>query len=168
MKYEAYGTVLLTPSWEKDGDWSQYALNKAKGTLVVYASYSQARAANNIIRNGFPRERPNKQDFESFPSGHAATASAGRTLSSKNIATIQMNEELRSAVNIANTSIAVGALWARVEGKSHYPTDVLVGYSVGHFISGFIYDSLMNLSPDETFVFYPAGNKIMALYELKF
>ena len=38
---------------------------------------------------------------------------------------------------------AGGAGWARVEAKKHYPTDVLVGFSLGRFIAEFMQGSLL-------------------------
>lgn len=168
LKYEAYGTIFLTPSWEEDGEWTDYAVNKAKGTLVVWTSYTQARAFNNYIRSFTFRERPNHANNESFPSGHATTLSAGRNISNKNLSTVRMNEDLRKTVYILNTTAAAGGMWARVEGQRHYPTDVLVGYSLGHLVSGFLYDFLMNLEPEETFTFYPTNKGAVALYQFRF
>jgi hypothetical protein len=168
LKYEAYATILLTPSWNEKKNWDHYLWNKTKGTLVVYASYSEARAFNNEIRKFTFRERPNKVDFESLPSGHATTASAGRTLSEKNLDHVDMDPQLRSAISVINTSMAFGTGWERVEGKSHYPTDLLVGYSFGYFISGFIYDAFMNLEPHEHLAIYPLGGKWVASYQLVF
>jgi len=35
-----------------------------------------------------------------------------------------------------------------VEGKAHYPSDVLAGAALGHFLTAFIYDAFMNLPED--------------------
>ena len=44
----------------------------------------------------------------------------------------------------ANTVAGLTA-WARLEAEKHYPTDVLVGAALGHFISAVIHDSMMGL-----------------------
>lgn len=168
LRFETYTSVFLTPSWEEDGQWTDYVFKKAKGYLVVRFSYSSARDFNNKIRSFTFRERPNEAGNDSFPSGHATTIGAGRNLTTKNISTIKMNEDLKKTINIINTTMAAGGIWARVEGNRHYPTDVLVGYSLGHFVSGFIYDSLMNLDKEETFTFYPTNKGAIALYEIRF
>ncbi len=160
LKYEAYGTILLTPPFDV---WY-----KTKGAIVVYTAYSEARAFNNTIRKFTFRQRPNKVDDESLPSGHATTASAGRALSEKNLDYVDMDSRLRSAMSVVNTSMAIGTGWERVEGNSHYPTDVLIGYSFGYFMSAFIYEALMNLDSDETFAVFPTGGKWIASYQLSF
>lgn len=59
-------------------------------------------------------------------------------------------------------------MWARVEGKRHYLTDSLTGYSIGYFVSGFLYDSLMNLEDHETLVFSPFNDKMTLTYQVRF
>jgi hypothetical protein len=56
-----------------------------------------------------------------------------------------MSDEVRIPIQAGN--IAYGALlgWARVEAQGHFPTDVLVGAALGHFINAFIYDAFMGL-----------------------
>ena len=41
--------------------------------------------------------------------------------------------------------IAAGAAWARVEGNVHYPSDVLAGMALGHFVAALINDAFMGL-----------------------
>ena len=33
--------------------------------------------------------------------------------------------------------------WARVEAEKHYPSDVLAGYAIGHFIARFMYHAFL-------------------------
>jgi hypothetical protein len=37
-----------------------------------------------------------------------------------------------------------------VEAKKHYPSDVLVGYALGHFLSAFINDSFLGVDNEDT------------------
>ena len=43
--------------------------------------------------------------------------------------------------------------WARVEGDRHYPSDVLAGAALGHFLSAFIHDAFLGLPEDKKFDF---------------
>jgi hypothetical protein len=45
--------------------------------------------------------------------------------------------------------IAVGTGWARVEANKHNPSDVLVGYALGHFLSAFINDAFLGLDHEK-------------------
>jgi membrane-associated phospholipid phosphatase len=38
--------------------------------------------------------------------------------------------------------------WARVEARKHYPSDVLAGAALGHFLTAFIHDAFLNLPED--------------------
>jgi membrane-associated phospholipid phosphatase len=46
-----------------------------------------------------------------------------------------------------------------VEGQQHYPSDVLVGAALGHFLTAFIHDALLNLPED--------GNVDFAVFPVK-
>lgn len=162
LKYEAYATTLLTPSMDEDGKLSGYLVNKARGALVVNAAGLASSAAHDRLALAFHRRRPNKLDYRSFPSGHSTDAASRNMVNSKNLDYIDMNDNLRLGIKAVNTSMASGTLWARLEGKRHYPSDVLCGYALGSFLSGFIYDALMNANPQESFVIAPTGKGEMS------
>jgi hypothetical protein len=41
----------------------------------------------------------------------------------------------------------------RVEGKNHFPTDVLVGAALGTFTTRFIYEACIGTTPNDKFSF---------------
>ncbi|MES2525954.1 MAG: phosphatase PAP2 family protein [Bdellovibrionota bacterium] len=169
LKYEAYATTLLTPSMNDDGKFSGYLMNKAKGALVVNAAGLTSSFGHERLVKAAHRRRPNRADYRSFPSGHSTDAAARNMVNSKNLDHIDMSDDLRLGIKSANTLMASGTLWARLEGKRHFPSDVLCGYALGSFLSGFVYDALLNMEPNESFVVAPAANgKMMAQYSLSF
>lgn len=168
LKAEMYATILLTASHNEDEDFWGYAWNKTKGGLVVNIAASSSRFSVDQVRKVVKRQRPNKMDLKSLPSGHAAEAGSRRAIIGKGLESVDMNSDLRFGVNAINTSMAIGTLWARVEGKRHYPSDVMLGYAFGSFISGVVYDTLINLDPNETFVLIPETDKVSAMYSYGF
>lgn len=169
LKYEAWATTILTPSMEEDGKWSSYAVNKARGAAVVNLSSLSSSYTHDRLAKVAHRRRPNKLDYRSFPSGHSTDAGARNMINSKNLDYIDMSDDLRFGIKSANTLMASGTLWARLEGKRHFPSDVLCGYALGSFLSGFVYDALLNMDPNESFVIAPAGqNKFIAQYTFGF
>lgn len=100
------------------------------------------------IKERVGRDRPNDGDEKSFPSGHSSGAFAAATLSNRNLDSIDMSRGWRQACQIGNLGLAGAVAWARVEGKKHYPSDVLAGAALGHFLSAFIHDAFMNLPED--------------------
>lgn len=51
----------------------------------------------------------------------------------------------------------------------HYPSDILAGYALGHFVGGVIFDSLMNMDENEVLAIYPApSGDLTAMYTLQF
>lgn len=157
LKYETYLTTLLTPSMNEDGKFSGYLWNKAKGAFVVNAAGLAVVYTHDTTRDWVKRERPDESDLRSFPSGHAMAAGGWNTLTNKNLDYIEMKKGTRSGIKTVNTTIAAGTLWSRIEGQRHYPTDVLCGYAMASFISGFIYDAFMNADPNETLIIAPTG-----------
>lgn len=169
LKYEAYATVILTPSMNEDGKLSGYLVNKARGGFAVNLASLSSSYTHDRLAKAAHRRRPNKSDYRSFPSGHSTDAGARNVIISKNLDYIEMDPSLRFGIKTVNTSMAAGTLWARLEGKRHFPSDVLCGYALGSFLSGFIYDSLMNADPNESFVIAPTGkSEVTAQYSYLF
>lgn len=167
LLYEMYLSSLLTPSLDENNSLADYALSKTKGILVVTTASRTSRYTRKQMAQTFRRERPNQENNQSFPSGHATNASSRNKLISKNLESINMNSSIKTGINTLNTTMAVGTMWARVEGKRHYGSDVLVGYALGSFLSGFIYDSLMNIE-DGTISIIPLKDQVSITYGLQF
>lgn len=168
LLYEMYLSILLTPSMDEDESLTQWAWSKTKGGLVVNQASRSTRYGRDQLAKTFRRQRPNHEDRLSFPSGHSTEASSRNMLVSKNLDAMDINSTLRTGIKAANTTLAAGTLWARLEGQKHYPSDVLVGYALGSFLSGFIYDSLMNFDTGESLAIIPFGDQISARYTIQF
>ncbi|MCL5281954.1 MAG: phosphatase PAP2 family protein [Planctomycetes bacterium] len=108
-----------------------------------------AIAATGALTDGLKdwsnRERPDGSDDKSFPSGHTSHAFAFTTLANRNLDSIDSLENVRTPLQIANTILASGVAWARIEAHKHYPSDVLFGAALGHFMTAFVHDAFMNL-----------------------
>jgi membrane-associated phospholipid phosphatase len=89
------------------------------------------------------RKRPSGGSNDSFPSGHATVAASFSTLAAKNIEAMQLSKTAEISSDIGLGVIAAGTAWARVEAKAHYPSDVLAGIAIGHFLSAFINDAFL-------------------------
>lgn len=161
---EMYASIMFTSSMPEDDSLAKWAWAKTKGGLVTNLASSSSRAGRDVLARWFKRERPNKIDNLSFPSGHSAEAGSRNMLISKNLDNTDMNPYLRTGIKIVNTGMASGTLWARLEGERHYPSDILTGYAVGSFIAGFVFDSLMNLDEGEQFSILPMNNQVSVQY----
>ncbi len=66
---------------------------------------------------------------------------------------MNLSELQRKAWTWGAYGVAGLAAWARVEGQQHYPSDVLFGYALGHFVADFLNRLLLDPeSPDSTVV----------------
>lgn len=137
-----YGTTaLLTPSGDQAGEWMT---DKMKGFIVGGAALGSSLGVVELLQPAVNRGRPDGER-QSFPSAHAAAAASLATLAAKNIDTMQLPGSAVIVSDIGLGIIATGTAWARVEAKKHYPSDVLAGMALGHFISAFVNDAFLGL-----------------------
>lgn len=133
-------TALAAPG----GDTTHEAVrNKARGFAVGLT----AVGTNNLLTLGLKelasRERPDRSDDDSFPSGHASQTAAFATLAAQNLDFIDMPAWGRTGLKATFLAVTVGTGWARVESEEHYPSDVLAGFALGHFISAFVNEAFL-------------------------
>jgi hypothetical protein len=154
LEVEAVITALATAS----GDFSdQWIASKSKGALVELLAVGATQGVTNLLKSATDRSRPDRSGDRSFPSGHASSAFSFATLANRNIDSIRMPRMLRAPVKAGNLFLASGVGWARVEGQKHYPSDVLAGAALGHFLTAFIHDAFLSLPDDGDveFVVFP-------------
>jgi hypothetical protein len=140
---EAVLTALATPSGERP------AGPKTKGVAVEAAAVGLTAGTVGLLKNVVGRSRPlDSSSTSSFPSSHAAIAFSLSTLSNRNLGYLDMPRGARTALRIGNVALATGVAWARVEAGKHYPSDVLVGAALGHFLTAFVHDAFLGLPDD--------------------
>jgi hypothetical protein len=145
LQVEAAVTALATPSGHDPQHWAYW---KAKGLGIELAAVGITSGVTQLLKVTTNRGRPDDpQDKTSFPSGHASGAFAAATLANRNVDALGVSKPLQRTVQIANLGLASGAAWARLEGGRHFPSDVLAGAALGHFLSAFIHDAFLGL-PD--------------------
>jgi hypothetical protein len=142
---EALAMPLAIPSGDTLEEW---APAKLKGYAVELGALGVTGGVTELLKVGMHRHRPDGTDDMSFPSGHTSAAFGCATLANRNFDSIDALEGVRPALKVANTVLAAGVGWARVEAGKHYPSDVLFGAALGHFLTAFIHDAFMNL-PEE-------------------
>jgi membrane-associated phospholipid phosphatase len=140
---ETVVTAIAIPDGNNSDHW-------VRDLGVEGGAFGATALATTILKYAADRQRPNGSNSQSFPSGHASSAFAASTLSNRNLDTIDMPDGLRTGLQVGNILLASGVCWARVESNSHFPSDVLAGAALGHFLSAFIFDGFMNLPHDGT------------------
>ena len=150
LSAEAIITTFVTPSGD---DPKQWAYSKLKGLGVVMAAAKASSGMTSLLKSATDRERPDESNDNSFPSGHTSYAFSYSTLSNRNLDSINIPKKIKRTLQVGNILLATGVGWARVEGKRHYPSDVLASAALAHFLSKFIYDAFMNIPDDDGFNF---------------
>lgn len=138
LEYEAYATLVLSPTMQGEFTWKNYLATKGKELLTMEAGVRGSYWSTQGIKNVGKRERPLSQDNYSFPSGHATAAGAWKKAATNNLDTFERPYPIIGAVTNA---LSFTTVWARVEAGKHYPSDVLVGYALGTFITGFVWSA---------------------------
>jgi membrane-associated phospholipid phosphatase len=139
-------TALATPSGEDPKSWS---VAKLKGLTVGVTAVLLTDGTTELLKEATDRTRPDRSDDESLPSGHTSSASAFATLANCNLQSLPLSNTNRTLLRIGFTSLAAATGWARVEAGRHFPSDVLAGYALGHFISAFFNDAFLGLDQND-------------------
>ncbi|WP_345984831.1 phosphatase PAP2 family protein [Sulfurimonas sp. HSL-1656] len=129
-------TVPTQEGWRGLGD-------RALGLGVGWVAMTSTAKVTDWMKAGFARERPDKSDKRSLPSGHTSGASVAATLAAQNIGHMPIPRGLQLAWMGAAYGVAGLTGWARVEAGVHYPSDVLTGFALGHFIGRFFNDAFI-------------------------
>ncbi|MDQ7016130.1 MAG: phosphatase PAP2 family protein [Gammaproteobacteria bacterium] len=145
---ETIATALLTPSGNTPSQW---LANKSRGISAQLLAGGLAGSSSEHLKDLFQRRRPDGSDKRSYPSGHATTAASYATLTNANLAAFALNPKQRQTISDLNWGLAGGVAWARVEGQKHYPSDVLAGMALGHFVSATLNDFLLGQQDSEHF-----------------
>lgn len=135
-------TALATPAREQGGGW---VADKCRGMGVGAAAALADRELTLFLKKSTGRARPDGSDEESFPSGHASGASVYTTLASRNLEASRLSEGGRFLAGAGLVGLTAGTAWARVEGGKHFPSDVLAGIALGHFLGAFLNDAFLGL-----------------------
>ena len=139
-------TTLATPSGESPGQW---AIAKAKGLAVGYIAIHSTRNATFFLKDEIDRTRPEEDRDGSFPSNHSSKAAVYSMLASRNIDSLSIADPYKIALKVGTFTLDIGTAWARVEGRRHFPSDVLAGMALGHFMGAFFNDAFLGVDQTE-------------------
>jgi hypothetical protein len=133
-------TGLATPSGDKPGEW---AWNKLKGFSVGAAAVGLTSLSTEGLKSAVQRERPDGSNNRSFPSSTSSQAAVYGSLACQNLDYLDIPKWADISLRGGIATLIGGASWARLEGKYHYPSDVLVGAALGNLIGRFFNDAFI-------------------------
>lgn len=144
---EAMVTALVRPADATEEAWSrQKARHLAAEGFAVGTTY----AAIQGLKEGIGRTGPDGWKDTAMPSGHSSGAFLFSTLSNRNLDALCQNRSLRVPLQVSNIALAASVGWARVEGGHHFPSDVLAGAALGHFMAAFMHDVFLGHPSEST------------------
>jgi membrane-associated phospholipid phosphatase len=139
-------TAVVAPN--EDRPWGSWASRLGWGEAAAYLTDD----LTGRLKEATDRERPNRIDRRSFPSGHASVSFAYSTMAAGHIDMMRFPVPVRTGLKIGTYGLASGVAWARVEAGWHYPSDVLAGAALGHFLGAFLHDAFLGPDPRTSLV----------------
>jgi len=160
-------TVLLAPSGD---DASTWMMNKAKGYVLDMAAVGAANGITHMLKVTVGRTRPSGADDESFPSGHATTATTFDRLAARNLEYFDLTAAARQRLTMGLDALTIAAAWARVEAGAHYPSDTLFSIALGNFSANFFRNAFTESAGDreQEFAVVPIHGGLMLNYGARF
>jgi membrane-associated phospholipid phosphatase len=135
-----FASVLATPSGSDPKDW---VLDKLRGTAVGLVAIGVTDEESLLLKNTAARERPNGQDTQSMPSSHTSRSAVLTQLAERNVQSLDLSPITRDVIDVGLDMLTYGTAWARIESGFHFPSDTLVGMSIGNFNGAFFNDAFM-------------------------
>ncbi len=159
-------SVFATPGGPSGPEWWNAKLS---GGMVGLGAIAAETVVTEGLKVTVNRTRPNGGSH-SFPSGHTSFAAVADTLAADNLEVTPMNDSLRTALVIGTDALTIATGWARVEAGAHYPSDVLVGMSIGNFFGRMFDDAFLGegLSKRLSVTFDPARGGGELVWNLRF
>jgi hypothetical protein len=139
------GTAIISAFATPGGTREGWFVPKLKGVLVETSAAVVAGGVTSTLKKKTNRTRPDKTDDESMPSAHVSAAASFAALTNRNLDAINMSPRARKVLKYSATTVSGLTAWARIESRDHYPSDVLVGAALGHFITTVLHDSMIGL-----------------------
>lgn len=156
--YAMLGSALLVS--DPDHPWRRRLLAAA----VEQGGLGATTLLTTATKSATHRPRPDGSDDESLPSAHASQAFSAATGAAWNLRHSSLPVGARRAGIALVETLAAGTGWARVEGGVHYPSDVLAGAALGHFVSSVLEHALLErtaLGEHVAFELDPIGRSLV-------
>jgi len=142
--YVYFASVLATPSGSDPKEW---ALDKLRGMAVGLVAIGVTDEESNLLKRTAARERPNGQDTQSMPSSHTSRSAVLTELAKENVGQLDIGVTARRVLDFGFDMLTYGTAWARVEAGFHFPSDTLVGMSIGNFNGALFSHAFLGLQP---------------------
>ena len=142
--YARYGMIaaVLTPHASDTDYW----LDMPQRGAVTYAGIITTDNVTGWIKEETERERPNRLNTRSFPSGHTSMAFYSVGMANRNIDALPLSRTWQYTAKGIETTCGIATAWSRIEAGMHYPSDVLAGAALGNFIAIMLHDAFLTES----------------------
>lgn len=133
-------SAVLAPA-DSTGDKLRGAATQA-GSILLTGGISEG------LKSITSRRRPNDENNNSLPSGHASQAAVRTHFARSNLNYFDLPKGARRASKVALHTLDYATAWARVEANRHFPSDVLAGVAIGNFVAEFMRGIFFEVKPE--------------------
>lgn len=137
----AWVASALAP-WREQSEGSWLA-DKTQVLAVQVSAHMVTSTVVGELKDSTARMRPNGEGATSFPSDHASRVALHGTLAKSNLRQLGWSDRSVAAADLGLDALSMATAWARVEANQHYPSDVLAGLALGHFIGTFATEAFL-------------------------
>lgn len=134
-------TLLVAPG---PSEWREWTIVKGKALGIALTANLVKEESVSALKDAAGRPRPRTREDDSFPSSAATGAAFDTAMIEGNLDTMPMPDRVRTASKAGLYLITVSTAWSRVEAGAHFPSDVLVGMALGHFLGTFVTKAFLN------------------------
>lgn len=116
-----------------------------KGAVNGGLGLASTFASTQLLKKTVGRNRPDADiggdsSNRSFPSGHTSISFWGASVITRRVGRLQYFQDhiiTGKVLNFGMYGLAGSVAWGRVEGRRHWPSDVLFGAAIGNFFDNF-------------------------------
>lgn len=134
-------------------------IEKDKKGLIIYAKGAALNAAVTLaLKEIVKKERPNGEDFNSFPSGHTSGTFQ---------AAAHLQKRYGWKYGIPAYAVASYTAYSRVHADKHFVEDALVGATLG-IVSSYLFTKKRETNIQTSFSFHKATKGFFVSYSYRF
>lgn len=138
----AVASAVVSPVAD-DATWLE---DKGRRLLSYQLARGTTTRVTVMLKEWTNRERPNRSDDESMPSGHTTGAFTKATFAYAEISRFELEPATRWTAAGVLYGLAATTGWARVEADAHWLSDVMVSAAVGNFVARFMHAAVLGNS----------------------
>ena len=154
IEYMGDGIQLALPLYAL---YETFEKGDSDGRSELFKSVFTTSALTHILKNITKKQRPDKSNFKSFPSGHTSLAFSGASF-------LQKRYDYGWKSSLSVYALASFVAFSRVEAKKHFVEDVLAGAFIAYGVNEYFVSTHFMSSDEEINIVPVLSSNIQGVY----